>query len=164
MITDELTENGTGGFLVWGNSSLYDSTLRIIDTIVTIGAIKFEHEVIPGISSIQALAASHRIALNRIGGSVHITTGRKLAAQQRADAQDDTVVMLDNGTAYRSVDAEQTDIYWGAYLGTGMEITVSGLLNEALPEIERVRAEARARNGWIMDTYLLRRRGKDWSG
>jgi precorrin-6A synthase len=163
MIAEELTEDGTGGFLVWGDPSLYDSTLRIIGIIVSNGNILFEYQVIPGISSIQALAASHRIALNRIGGSVHITTGRNLSAH-RANAHDDVVVMLDNGSAYKSVDAEQTEIYWGAYLGTDKELIVSGPLRKALPEIERLRAEARARNGWIMDTYLLRRRGKDWSG
>lgn len=27
-----------------------------------------------------------------------------------------------------------------------------------MDEIEQVRAEARARKGWIMDTYLLRRK------
>jgi precorrin-6A synthase len=48
-------------------------------------------------------------------------------------------------------------IYWGAYIGTEDEILVSGQLPDVMDEIERVRAEARARHGWIMDTYLLRR-------
>ena len=48
-------------------------------------------------------------------------------------------------------------IWWGAYLGTPDEILLSGPLAEVGPEIERVRAEARARKGWMFDTYLLRR-------
>ena len=49
------------------------------------------------------------------------------------------------------------DIYWGAYLGTPDEILISGPLGERAAEIERVRSEARARHGWIMHTYLLRK-------
>jgi len=49
----------------------------------------FEWEIIPGITSIQALAARHRISLNEIGEPVHITTGRRLdrrAARRRPPA------------------------------------------------------------------------------
>jgi precorrin-6A synthase len=79
LIGEELNDNECGAFLVWGDPSLYDSTLRIIERIIARGTVAFEYEVIPGISSIQALAAKHRIALNRIGKSIHITTGRKIA-------------------------------------------------------------------------------------
>jgi precorrin-6A synthase len=48
-------------------------------------------------------------------------------------------------------------IYWGAYLGTHDELLVSGPLAEVADEIDRARAEARERKGWIMDIYLLRR-------
>jgi precorrin-6A synthase len=54
-----------------------------------------------------------------------------------------------------------TDIYWGAYLGTPDEILISGPLPEVAPRITRARAEARRRKGWIMDTYLLRRHPGD---
>jgi precorrin-6A synthase len=37
---------------------------------------------------------------------------------------------------------------------------VSGRLLEVSGAIERIRGEARARKGWIMDIYLLRRRDK----
>jgi precorrin-6B methylase 1 len=79
LIGEELGEDECGAFLVWGDPSLYDSTLRIIDQIIARGTVAFECEVIPGISAIQALAARHRITLNRIGRSIHITTGRKIA-------------------------------------------------------------------------------------
>jgi precorrin-6A synthase len=33
---------------------------------------------------------------------------------------------------------------------------IAGKLKDVIDEIERVRAEARRANGWIMDTYLVR--------
>ena len=51
---------------MWGDPSLYDSTLRIIERIIARGRVVFEYEVIPGISSIQALVGReliHSIAL-----------------------------------------------------------------------------------------------------
>ena len=157
LIAQELGEDECGAFLVWGDPSLYDSTLRIIDRIVQSGAVAFEYEVIPGISAIQALAAKHKIALNRIGRSVHITTGRKLG-EDSPNALDDVVVMLDGDCAFKAIDDSAVDIYWGAYIGTPDEILVAGKLGERKDEIERLRAEAKARKGWVMDTYLLRRR------
>src|SRR5258708_5468505 len=79
MIARELGENQCGAFLVWGDPSLYDSTLRIIDQIITRGKIHFEYDVIPGITSIQALAAGHKMTLNGIGDSITITPGRQLS-------------------------------------------------------------------------------------
>ena len=66
-IADELDEEGCGAFLVWGDPSLYDSTLAVLEQILERGAVAFEHEVVPGISSVQALTARHRIPLNRVG-------------------------------------------------------------------------------------------------
>jgi precorrin-6A synthase len=154
MIRDELNDNQHGAFLVWGDPSLYDSTLRIVDQVAAMKAVTFELDVIPGITSVQALAARHQIALNRIGGPVHITTGRQLA---KGLPGDDTVVMLDGECTFKTVKESNVDIHWGAYLGTPDEILISGPLSERAAEIERVRSEARARHGWIMDTYLLRR-------
>lgn len=157
LIREELGDGECGAFLVWGDPSLYDSTLRIIDRIVARGAVAFEYEVIPGISAVQALAARHKIALNRIGRSVHITTGRKLA-EGFPQGADDVVVMLDGECAFKAIDAADLDIYWGAYLGTDDEILIAGNLAERADDIERARTAARARKGWVMDTYLLRRR------
>lgn len=154
----ELGEGECGAFLVWGDPSLYDSTLRIIDQIAARGVVAFEHEVIPGITSVQALAARHKIALNRIGAPIEITTGRRLVQGLPANV-DDIVVMLDGDCAFKGVAERNVEIYWGAYLGTDDEILISGKLQDCGPEIERVRREARARKGWIMDTYLLRRTG-----
>ena len=153
----ELGPDQCGAFLVWGDPALYDSTLAIVEEILARGELEFEYEVVPGISSVQALAARHRIALNRVGRPIHITTGRRLAEGLHDDA-DDIVVMLDAGCAFRRFADQPVDIYWGAYVGTPDEILVAGAVADVADEIERVRAEARARKGWIMDTYLLRRR------
>lgn len=155
LLTDELGEGECGAFLAWGDPSLYDSILRILDRVRATGRIDLDYDVIPGISSVQALAAAHKIPVNRIGGSIVITTGRKLA-QGFPDAADTVVVMLDGQAAFKTVD-QDCDIYWGAYLGTEDEILVAGKLRDVSDEIERVRREARERKGWIMDTYLLRK-------
>lgn len=156
MIREELADSQQGAFLVWGDPCLYDSTLRIIEQVAAMNTVRFEVEVIPGITSVQALAAGHRIPLNRIGEPVLITTGRRLAEAPPRDAED-VVVMLDGNCAFRQVEDRDVDIFWGAYLGTADEILVSGPLRERADEIEAVRNEARQKNGWIMDTYLLRK-------
>jgi precorrin-6A synthase len=156
LFSEQLGENECGAFLVWGDPSLYDSTLRIVADIAARGSVKFEYEVIPGITSVQALTARHRIALNQVGEPVQITTGRRLAAQAQG-LSGDTVVLLDGECAFRAVADDATEIFWGAYLGTPDEILLSGKLCEMSETIRQTRAEARLRKGWIMDTYLLRK-------
>lgn len=156
LITDELDEDGTGAFLVWGDPALYDSTLGILEEVLARGAVEFSYDVVPGISSVSALVARHRTGLNRVARPVQITTGRRLA-EGFPEGVDDVVVMLDAQQAFRQYADQDIDIYWGAYIGTPDEILVSGPIAEAGPRIERLRAEARERKGWIMDTYLLRR-------
>jgi precorrin-6A synthase len=130
--------------------------LRIIDQIIARGTVAFEYEVIPGISAIQALAARHKIALNRIGRSIHITTGRRVV-EGLPNNIDDVIVMLDADCSFKAIDDPDIDIYWGAYIGTEDEILMAGNLRELMGNIERMQAEAKARKGWVMDAYLLRR-------
>jgi precorrin-6A synthase len=156
LLVKELGEGECGAFLVWGDPTLYDSTLRIIEKIQSKGDLALEYEVIPGISSVQALAAKHRIALNRIGESIHITTGRKLAEEFPNNA-DSVVVLLDGEQSFKKIESEGIDIYWGAYIGTEEEILVSGRLSDVANDIEAIRAQARREKGWIMDAYLLRK-------
>jgi precorrin-6A synthase len=157
LLIDEVGDGQLAGILVWGDPSLYDNTLRLVDGIGGRGAVRLEVEVIPGISSVALLAARHRLVLNRVGGSVHITSGRALATGV-ADHQDDIVVMLDAGNSFSRFADLPFDIYWGAYLGTPDEVLRAGPVAEVGPEIVRLREEARARKGWIFDIYLLRRR------
>jgi len=160
LISDELTETQTGAFLVWGDPALYDSTIAILDEVLARGTVAFSYDVVPGVSSVSALVARHRTGLNRVARPVQITTGRRLA-EGFPEGVDDVVVMLDAHQAFRGYTGEDVDIYWGAYIGTPDEILVSGPIAEAAPRIEELRAEARERKGWIMDTYLLRRSRKD---
>jgi precorrin-6A synthase len=150
-LLDKVPENGAGAFLVWGDPGLYDSTIRIIQRMRQ--SRELAVEIIPGITSIQALTAAHGIALNRIAEPVYITTGRRLG---EVDA--DTVVMLDGQMAFEKADPD-LEIYWGAYLGTPHELTISGLLGDVAEDIAQTRNAARKRHGWIMDIYLLRKPG-----
>ena len=138
-ITRELGESECAGILAWGDPSLYDSTLRLLEKLRERAAFPFEYTVIPGITSLSALTASHSIPLNRIGGS------------------DDVVVMLDGEHAFQKIPADGIEIYWGAYLGTQDEILLSGKLSDIAEDIAKARTSARASHGWIMDIYLLRR-------
>jgi precorrin-6A synthase len=155
MIREELADGQHGAFLVWGDPCLFDSTLRIVDAVAAMGTVSFDVDVIPGITSIQALAARHRIPINRIGEPVLVTTGRRLAEHQPRET--DAVVMLDGGCAFTAIDDDDVEIFWGAYIGTADEILASGPLRECKDDIEKLKRDARARHGWIMDTYLLRK-------
>lgn len=148
-LLDALSPDGTGAFLVWGDPGLYDSTIRILERLREKHV--FATEIIPGITSVQALTAAHGVALNRIGQPVQITTGRRLG-----EVEADTVVVLDGKMAFRNADPD-LEIFWGAYLGTPDEITISGRLGEVAERIALTRHAARERHGWIMDTYLLRK-------
>jgi precorrin-6A synthase len=147
---DELPDGGVGAFLAWGDPSLYDSTLRILDLVAQ--RVDVDYDVIPGITAIQALTARHRIPLNDIGEPVLITTGRRLRDEGLAGA---SVIMLDGECAFLGCPPD-TRIWWGAYLGTPDELLVAGTVGADGQRIAALRAEARARHGWIMDTYLLR--------
>lgn len=139
--------------LVWGDPSLYDSTLRIAARLGNRPKVR----VIPGITALQALTAAHAIPLNTVGGSVTITTGRALRDRGWPDGAESVAVMLDGDCAFRTLDPEETEIWWGAYLGMPEQVLAHGPLAEVANDIAALRNDARARHGWIMDTYLLRR-------
>lgn len=157
-IAAELAEDGVGAILVWGDPSLYDATLAVVDAIRAAGRLELDVEVIPGISAVAALCARHAIALNRVGEPVLVTTGRRLAREGLPAEAPDVVVVLDAACAFAGLRGAGLDIYWGAYLGTPDELLVAGALDDVADEIVGLRAAARERKGWIMDTYLLRRR------
>ena len=160
MIADEMKDGETAGILVWGDPMLYDSTIRNIEAIAASGRHAIAFEVIPGITAVQALAASYGIPLNRIAEPVLLTTGRKLA-DGFPEGIDSAVVLLDGEDTFRRFADQDMEIYWGAYLGTPDEILISGKLKDVAGEIHRRRAEARDKHGWIMDTYLIRKETND---
>lgn len=155
-IATELPDGGCGGFLVWGDPSLYDGTIRVVETLVRRGVLELEYDVIPGVSSIHALAARHRITINRVAGAVHVTTGRRLA-EAFPDNADEVIVMLDADLVCRRYRDQDLEIFWGAYLGTEDEALIAGRLDDVVDRIAATRAELRERKGWIMDSYLVRR-------
>jgi precorrin-6A synthase len=156
IISTEVGDGGTIGFLVWGDPAFYDSTIRIVQSIADRG-VDLDLTVIPGISSVQLLAARHKIILNRIGQPIHVTTGRRLL-DEYSPALGDVVVMLDGELACSGLVEQFSDlmIYWGAQLGLADEALVSGPLCEVIEEIRATRAAVRNARGWVMDTYLLR--------
>lgn len=155
LFEHELLENEVGAILVWGDPAIYDSTLRIMERIRAKG-LALDIQVIPGISSVQVLAAKHRIALNQVGEGVLLTTGRKLADGLPVGSGS-IVVLLDGAQTFARLAEQDLDIFWGAYLGTEHEILLSGRLADVKYEIEAVRKRLRQQHGWIMDTYLLRK-------
>ncbi|UQB79284.1 precorrin-6A synthase (deacetylating) [Pseudomonas shirazica] len=153
LIEQEIGEGETGAFLLWGEPTLYDSTLRILGLVRERG-VALRLQVIPGISSVQALAARHQVPLNRIGEPLTVLPGRRLAGQGQID---NVLVMLDGQCAFARLDDPALMIYWGAYLGTADEVLIAGPLQTVKAQILEVRERERARKGWIMDSYLLRR-------
>ena len=156
IISAEVEDGGTVGFLAWGDPAIYDSTIRIVESITNLG-VDLELTVVPGISSIQLLAARHKIILNRVGQPIHITTGRRLL-DEYSPALGDVIVMLDGDLACVGLVEQFGDlmIYWGAQLGLRDEVLISGRLREVIAEIGVRRAAVREARGWVMDTYLLR--------
>ncbi|WP_109466579.1 precorrin-6A synthase (deacetylating) [Albibacillus kandeliae] len=140
--------------LIWGDPSLYDSSLRIAARLSPAPQIR----VIPGITSLQALTAAHAIPVNEIGAPFVVTTGRQLRDNGWPTGVDTAAFMLDGQCSFLTLPPEEFDIWWGAFLGMPEELLIHGRLSEVADQIVETRAEARAAHGWIMDIYLLRRR------
>ncbi|WP_418594797.1 precorrin-6A synthase (deacetylating) [Ponticoccus sp. (in: a-proteobacteria)] len=144
---------GPVALLVWGDPGLYDSTLRIAERLVPAPAVR----VVPGVTALQALTAAHAIPFNTVNGAVTVTTGRRLRDHGWPEGAETVVVMLDGECSFQALEPSGLTIWWGGFLGMAEQVLESGPLADAGPRIVRARAEARARHGWIMDTYLLRR-------
>lgn len=153
-ITAHLPQGGNVALMVWGDPSLYDSTLRIAARLPGLTV-----RVIPGITSLQALTAAHAIPLNTLAAPVTITTGRNLRDHGWPEGATTLAVMLDKGGAFTVLDPADTMIWWGAYVGMPEETLIHGPLAKVSDEILATRARLRAEHGWIMDIYILRRGG-----
>ena len=139
--------------LVWGDPSLYDSTLRIASRLWPQPVLN----VVPGLTSLQVLTAAHAIPLNEIGAPFIVTTGRKLTEEGWPPGVSTVVVMLDGNCAFQTLPADGLEIWWGAYVGMQEQIILTGPVADIGPKIVSTREQARATHGWIMDIYLLRR-------
>lgn len=155
FIGNELKNGQCGGILVWGDPALYDGHLEMLRELSK--KIEFSYEVIPGISSIQVLAAKHKIPLNRISEPILITTARHLKEYNPSEIKN-MIVVLDSRASFNNIDDDNIEIYWGGYLGSEDEVLLSGKLKDVKGEIKKTIMEAKRRKGWIMDAYILRRR------
>lgn len=150
-MASHLPQGGTVALMVWGDPSLYDSTLRIAARLPELTV-----KVVPGITSLQALTAAHAIPLNTLAEPVVITTGRQLRDHGWPPGAVTVAVVLDKGGAFTAIDPKSVTIWWGAYLGMPQECLIQGALAEVADLIVTTRARLRAEHGWIMDIYLLR--------
>jgi len=158
MIEQDLAPGESGAFLIWGDPCLYDGTLQSLRDLVEQGRATLELRVIPGITSVQMLAARHAVPLNRIGESVTISPGRQIETVDPASIHN-TVVMLDSRSAFQRLRGEAAmEIYWGADVGSPEETLISGPLEAVADQIDQAVSDQRRRKGWVMDCYLLRRR------
>ncbi|MEO1317555.1 MAG: precorrin-6A synthase (deacetylating) [Pseudomonadota bacterium] len=152
-----LPHGGRAALMIWGDPSLYDSSLRIANRLPALG-LPIVLRVIPGLTSMQLLTAAHTIPLNALGAPVIVTTGRRLREEGWPEGVERAVVMLDGSCSFRHLPyPDRFQIWWGAYLGMAEEMLESGRLDIAGPKIVAARAAARERHGWIMDIYLLER-------
>lgn len=154
-ILAEIGPKGRVALLVWGDPSLYDSTLRIAGRLAK--SLDLKVSVIPGITSLQALTAAHAIPINEIGAPFIVTTGRKLREEGWPHGVDTVAVLLDGECSFQALVPDGLHIWWGAYVGMKEEVILSGPLAETSDRITQIRAQARADHGWIMDIYILRR-------
>ncbi len=141
--------------LIWGDPSLYDSSLRIASRLNP----QPETRVTPGITALQALTAAHAVPINELGAPYVVTTGRRIREEGWPKDASKVAVMLDGECSFQSLEMKDYDIWWGAYVGMKEEILIQGPLAEVSGQILKTRAQARADHGWIMDVYLLKKRG-----
>lgn len=144
---------GPVALLVWGDPGLYDSSLRIAERLDPLPRLR----VVPGITALQALTSAHAIPFNTVNGAVTVTTGRRLRDHGWPEGAETVIVILDGMCSFQTLDPTGIDIWWGGFLGMPEQVLEAGPLTQVADRIVATRAEARARHGWIMDTYLLRR-------
>lgn len=139
--------------LVWGDPSLYDSTLRIAARLSPSPQIT----VIPGITSLQGLTAAHAIPLNDLAAPFTVTTGRQLRDHGWPHGSNRIAVMLDGDCAFADLATPGITIWWAAYVGMPQQTILSGPLASTAERIVETRQRLRAQHGWIMDIYILAR-------
>ena len=145
-------KTGKVALLIWGDPSLYDSSLRIASRLNPVPKIS----VLPGLTSLQVLTAAHAIPINELARPFVVTTGRQLRDNGWPTGVDTVAVMLDGECSFQSLENQNCQIYWGAYVGMKEEILIQGPLDQVTEQIVEMRAKARENHGWIMDIYVLK--------
>ena len=160
-IAQNLGASGRVALLVWGDPSLYDSSLRISKRLIPAPKV----EVVAGLTSLQLLTAAHAIELSEKEEPILITTGGGLRDHGWPKGVDAIAVLKDDeishsACAFQTLETEGIDIWWGAYLGMQNQLLIAGPLEEKGPTILETRAKARQNHGWVMDIYLMRKSPK----
>lgn len=140
---------------MWGDPSLYDSTIRILEHVRSLG-VELDYDVLPGVSAPALLAARHRMVLHEVGRSVHITTGRRL--QEAVAAGLDNIVAMLNPPRTASISpAWTTGPSGGVRISARQRQLLTGRLRDIVALLPDARAAATDIDGWVMDLFLLRR-------
>ena len=161
LIAEELPDDGCGAFLVWGDPALYDSTMRRSWRTSRAG-VGTSTTVVPGITASRRSPPATAPGSTGWAGPVQSPPGRQLAERGLPDGVDDLVVMLDARTGLRHARRPGPGHLLGRLPRHPRRDPARRPRWTSPPtEIARARAEARARKGWIMDTYLLRRAPHD---
>jgi precorrin-6A synthase len=137
--------------LVWGDPSLYDSTLRIAARLAPTPKVT----VIPGITSLQGLTASHAIPLNDLAAPFTVTTGRQLREKGWPKGTNRIAVMLDGECSFQHIPQADVTIWWAAFVGMPNETILSGARAQTSQTIIETRKALRDQHGWVMDIYIL---------
>ena len=137
--------------LAWGCPTLFDGTIDGVRAYP--GA---EITVIPGVTSVSALAAAHGVSQTSIGQSVLITTGRRLK-DGLPEGHGTIVDMVDAKGHVWQLDGPDWTAYWGAFVGLPEEQLIQGPLPVVREEITRTRTALTQDHGWLFDIALLKR-------
>lgn len=149
---DAVDENEVA-ILAWGCPTLFDGTIEGVRSYPGV-----ELTVIPGVTSVSALAAAHGVVQTNIGQSVLITTGRQLKdglPHEHGSIAD----MVDAQGYIWNHDGPEWTAYWGAFVGLENQALEHGPLYEVRDRIKTQRAALVEEYGWLFDIALLKQEG-----
>ena len=158
LFADGVGPDETAAVLVWGDPSLYDSTLRIVDEILARRRGRLRRR---GRRRDQQRAAPRRPppdpAAPRRGRRARHHRAQPHRRRRRGGSTTSWSCSTVPRPSPRSSRSRSTSS--GAwYLGTPDEILIAGPLDAVAGDVVRARRARVERKGWIFDVYYLRRR------
>lgn len=150
----DAVDGDAAAILAWGCPTLFDGTIEGVRTYPGI-----ELTVLPGVTSVSALAAAHGVVQTNIGQSVLITTGRQL--KDGLPHEHGTIAdMVDAQGHVWNQDGPAWTAYWGAFVGLDTQVLDHGPLHEVRDRIQAKRAALAEEHGWLFDIALLKQTGE----
>lgn len=144
--------------LAWGCPTLFDGTIEGVRAYPEV-----EITVLPGVTSVSALAAAHGIIQTNIGQAVLITTGRQL--KDGLPNNHGTIAdMVDAQGHVWNQDGPEWTAYWGAFVGLEHQALDHGPLETVRERIKTKRAELAEAHGWLFDIAILKQEGTQADG